>query len=84
MKPLAIALAGLVIAITLPVDLALAQADQVPPKVREACDADYKRFCLTTIPGGGRVIACMRSNAAQLSDACRAAFNDVKGLAPPK
>ena len=82
MKRLAIALAGLTLA--MPADLALAQADQLPPKVREACEVDYKRFCLTTIPGGGRVIACMRSNSAQLSAACRAALDEVKDPAPPK
>ena len=82
MKRLAIALAGLTLA--LPADLALAQTDQVPPKVREACEADYKKFCLTTIPGGGRVLACMRGNSVQLSAGCRAALNEVKDAAPPK
>ena len=82
MNRLAIALVGLTVAI--PADLAFAQADQVPPKVREACEADYKKFCLTTIPGGGRVLACMRSNLAQLTAACRTALNEVKDAAPPK
>lgn len=84
MKCLSIALAGLAVGIAFPVGSAFAQAGQLPPKVREMCESDYKKFCAATIPGGGRILACMRSNSARLTDACRAALNDAKASIVPE
>jgi Cysteine rich repeat len=38
---------------------------------RGACKADYDKYCAGTLPGGGRVVACLNKQQHQLSDACR-------------
>ena len=38
---------------------------------RAACQADYEKFCKGTIPGGGRVIACLAKQKDKLSPACQ-------------
>ena len=40
--------------------------------LRGACGPDYRALCAGVPPGGGRVMACFRENAASLSPACRA------------
>lgn len=37
-----------------------------------SCKADIAKFCPQAKPGGGQVAACLKSNAAQLSDSCKA------------
>lgn len=46
--------------------------------VREACAADYQKLCAGTQPGGGRVAACFKQNADQLSQQCRSALSAAK------
>ena len=38
---------------------------------RAACKGDYDKFCKGTMPGGGRVLACLSKQHGQLSDACK-------------
>ncbi|WFU14065.1 cysteine rich repeat-containing protein [Bradyrhizobium sp. CB3481] len=38
---------------------------------RGACKADYDKYCAGTLPGGGRVVACLNKQQSQLSDACK-------------
>ena len=38
---------------------------------RGACKADYDKYCAGTLPGGGRVVACLNKQQHQLSDACK-------------
>ena len=38
---------------------------------RGACKADYDKYCAGTLPGGGRVLACLNKQLPQLSDACK-------------
>ena len=38
---------------------------------RAACKGDYDKFCKGTMPGGGRVLACLSKQHDQLSDACK-------------
>jgi hypothetical protein len=38
---------------------------------RGACKADYDKYCAGTLPGGGRVVACLSKQQDQLSDACK-------------
>jgi hypothetical protein len=53
---------------------ALAQtADQ-----RGACKADYDKYCAGTMPGGGRIVACLNKQHDQLTDACRKVLDSRK------
>lgn len=45
---------------------------------RAACQADYARFCSDVLPGGGRIIACLTRNYAQLVDACKKVLDAAK------
>jgi len=55
----------------------LAHAQTVPLQFRseglaivQVCHADYDRLCPGVVPGGGRVLACLQSQANQLSANC--------------
>ena len=39
-----------------------------------ACAGDAERLCHGMRPGGGRIIGCLRGNAASLTPGCRAAL----------
>jgi hypothetical protein len=45
---------------------------------REACKGDYDKFCKGTIPGGGRIIACLDKQNDKLADACKKVVADAK------
>ena len=70
----------------LPVLLLASQmaAAQVSDKLKAACGADYKAHCSTVVPGGGRIIACMKAHAAQLSPGCKAALAEAGPASAPK
>ena len=56
-----------------------ARAQQLPTdEQRAACQADYAKFCSDTLPGGGRIIACLMRNYAQLVDACKKVLDAAK------
>jgi hypothetical protein len=38
---------------------------------RQACEPDVFRLCSNFIPNVGEIVACLRSNEARLSEACR-------------
>jgi hypothetical protein len=42
--------------------------------IRTSCSADFRTLCRGVEPGGGRIIGCLRENAANLSPNCREAF----------
>jgi len=44
-------------------------------QVREECKADAQKFCQGIKPGGGRILACLKSHQAELAPACGAEFN---------
>ena len=48
-----------------------AAAQDFTAEQRAACKGDYDKFCKGTFPGGGRVLACLNKQYAQLSDACK-------------
>ena len=54
--------------------LAVLTATQAAPSAREACMADYKKFCSDIAPGGGRIKQCLIAHKAQLSPDCQAAL----------
>jgi hypothetical protein len=43
-----------------------------------ACKADYEKYCKGTMPGGGRVVACLNKQHAKLSAACKSAVDSRK------
>jgi hypothetical protein len=40
-----------------------------------ACKADYRKYCKGTMPGGGRIIACLNKQRDQITDACKKAVD---------
>ena len=47
--------------------------------LRTACGADFRNYCRGVPFGGGRVIGCLRENAANLSPRCQQAFMALVG-----
>ena len=45
--------------------------------VRQACQADYQRFCATVLPGGGRILKCLTDHDKDLSPDCRSALQSL-------
>ena len=45
---------------------------------QEACAADYQSFCVGVMPGGGRILACLKKNEAKLSPECKKAMTGAK------
>jgi Spy/CpxP family protein refolding chaperone len=45
---------------------------------RAACKPDFDKFCAGTMPGGGRILACLNKQRDQLSDACKKALDTSK------
>ena len=45
---------------------------------RGACKADYDKYCAGTLPGGGRVVACLNKQHDQLSAACQKVLDSRK------
>ncbi len=60
------------------VTLAPAVAQDFTAAQREACKADYEQFCKGTIPGGGRVLACLSKQDSKLSAACKKVVAEAK------
>jgi hypothetical protein len=47
--------------------------------IRTTCGPDFRAYCRGVPFGGGRVIGCLRENAANLSPRCRQAFMALVG-----
>ncbi|MBJ3775135.1 cysteine rich repeat-containing protein [Acuticoccus mangrovi] len=70
-------------AVLLPAGLAMAQTAQ--PRITQAeamqiasaCKADIQRICPGVQPGGGRVMACMRAKASEVSPGCQAVIGEI-------
>jgi len=60
--------------------LSQASAGDARSEAKQACKADYSRFCAGTMPGGGRIRKCLGDNYASLSADCKKTFD----AAPPK
>jgi hypothetical protein len=45
------------------------QAQTLTAEERAACQADYDKYCKGTMPGGGRIIACLNKNP--VSEGCK-------------
>jgi len=46
-------------------------AQELTGEQRAACQGDYDKFCKGTVPGEGRIIACLSKQNNKLSDACK-------------
>jgi hypothetical protein len=57
--------------------IANAPAHAVTAKVREACGADYKRFCPSYPPESAKARQCMRQVGKRLSVGCIDALADA-------
>lgn len=55
-----------------------ALAQNMTAEQREACKADYDKFCKGTMPGGGRIIACLDKQNDKLADACKKVVAEAK------
>jgi hypothetical protein len=38
----------------------------------------YDKYCSATMPGGGRIIACLNKQYGQLADACKKVIDALK------
>jgi hypothetical protein len=47
----------------------------------QACRADAKKLCDDTKPGGGRLLACLKEHATELSPDCKAALPTLEQCA---
>lgn len=61
------------------VTLSVAMAHDGRGQARQACEADYRKLCAGTIPGGGRVRKCLNENFSALSDPCKKAVSTWPG-----
>ena len=46
-------------------------AQNLTAEQRAACKPDFDKYCTGTIPGGGRIVACLNKQHDALSDACK-------------
>jgi hypothetical protein len=46
--------------------------------LRQACSQDAARLCPEVKPGGGRILACFKEKAAELSPGCRSALQQAQ------
>ena len=53
-------------------------AQALTAEQRTACQADFDKYCKGTVPGGGRIIACLNKQRDQISDACKKVINAQK------
>ena len=53
-------------------------AQDMAAEQRAACKGDYDKFCKGTMPGGGRIIACLSKQNNKLTDACKKVVADAQ------
>ncbi len=56
----------------------MAVAQNLTAAQRTACKADYEKYSSGTMPGGGRIIACLEKQREQLSDACKKVLSSAE------
>jgi hypothetical protein len=49
-------------------------AQSIPAAVQTACASDVQTLCSGVPSGGGRIVACLKQHAAQVSDRCKKAI----------
>jgi len=53
-------------------------AQEMTSEQRTACMGDYQKHCAGTMPGGGRIIACLAKQSDKLSEACKKVVADAQ------
>jgi hypothetical protein len=53
-------------------------SQELTAEQRSACMGDYKKFCKGTVPGGGRIIACLAKSNDKLTLACKKVLADAQ------
>ena len=53
-------------------------AQTLTTEEQAACKADFQKYCKGTVPGGGRIIACLNKEYGQLADACKKVLDAQK------
>ena len=48
--------------------------------MRQACAEDIRTLCAGFVPGGGKIMMCLRSSGEQVSDGCKAAARHLRDL----
>jgi hypothetical protein len=51
------------------------EAEQKLEEFSKDCKADIDKLCKGIRPGGGRILACLKSHQSELAPACAAEFN---------
>jgi hypothetical protein len=46
-------------------------AQELTAAQRDACMGDFEKYCKGTVPGGGRIIACLAKQNDKLTPACK-------------
>ena len=55
-----------------------ALAQTLTAEQQAACKGDYQKYCKGTMPGGGRIIACLNKQRDQLAEACKKVLDAQK------
>jgi hypothetical protein len=53
-------------------------AQELTAVQRDACKGDYEKYCASTTPGGGRIIACLNKSADKLTPACKKVLTEAE------
>ena len=56
-------------------------ADIAPAQTAEEqaiCKGDYYQFCISVIPGNGRILACLKKNISKLTPDCKKVIANAK------
>jgi hypothetical protein len=53
-------------------------AQELTAEQRNACMGDFQKYCKGTVPGGGRIIACLNKSSDKLTPACKKVLADAQ------